>query len=122
MLFRPRLRRCSGKTRVSSNCRWEGTPRDRKRMSIRSPEGKEALTPMASRGAFREVTLLEVVIRREDTSDPGSSQHHRASVIGDRTYGTPAGLQSISDRGLRAKLAEMKRQALHAGTLVFIHP
>jgi 23S rRNA pseudouridine1911/1915/1917 synthase len=43
-------------------------------------------------------------------------------VVGDSTYGNPRRLASILDRGLRSKLAEMKRQALHAGLLGFHHP
>jgi len=98
-------------------------PRDRKRMSIRSPRGREALTQWSVVERFGDVTLLEVMIRTGRTHQIRVHLNTIGHpVIGDRTYGNPRRLASISDRGLRAKLAEMKRQALHAGTLGFCHP
>ena len=98
-------------------------PRDRKRMSVRSPRGKEALTRWQVVERFGEVTLLEVVIKTGRTHQIRVHLNTIGHpVIGDGTYGNPRRLASISDRGLRAKLAEMKRQALHAGTLGFHHP
>ena len=97
--------------------------RDRKRMSIRSPRGKEALTRWHVVERFGEVTLLEVVIKTGRTHQIRVHLNTIGHpVIGDRTYGNHRWLASISDRGLRAKLAEMNRQALHAGTLGFHHP
>ena len=98
-------------------------PRDRKRMSVRSPRGKEALTRWQVVKRFGDVTLLEVVIKTGRTHQIRVHLNTIGHpVIGDRTYGNPRRLASISDRGLRAMLAEMKRQALHAGTLGFHHP
>ncbi len=98
-------------------------PRDRKKMSVRSPRGKEALTRWQVVERFGEVTLLEVVI--------GTGRTHQIRVhlntighpvVGDKTYGNPRRLASISDSSLKAKLTEIKRQALHAGVLGFHHP
>lgn len=98
-------------------------PRDRKRMSVRSPRGKEALTRWQVVEHFGEVTLLKVVIR---TGRTHQIRVHLNTigypVVGDKTYGNPRRLASISDRGVKAELSSIKRQALHAGTLGFHHP
>jgi 23S rRNA pseudouridine1911/1915/1917 synthase len=98
-------------------------PGDRKRMSIRSPRGKEALTRWRVVERFGDVTLLEVMIKTGRTHQIRVHLNIIGHpVIADRTYGNPRRLASISDRGERSKLAEMRRQALHAGTLGFHHP
>ncbi|MCX5833958.1 MAG: RluA family pseudouridine synthase [Deltaproteobacteria bacterium] len=98
-------------------------PRDRKRMSIRSPRGREAFTRWRVVERFGDVTLLEVVIKTGRTHQIRVHLNTIGHpVIGDRTYGNPRRLASIADRAERSKLAEMKRQTLHAGTLGFCHP
>ncbi len=98
-------------------------PGDRKRMSARSPRGKEALTRWRVVERFGEVTLLEVEIQTGRTHQIRVHLNTIGHpVVGDRTYGNPRRLAAVSDRNLRAKLADMKRQALHAGTLGFHHP
>jgi 23S rRNA pseudouridine1911/1915/1917 synthase len=98
-------------------------PRDRKRMSIRSPRGREALTRWRVVERFGDVTLLEVVIKTGRTHQIRVHLNTIGHpVIGDRIYWNPRRLASVSDRAERSKLAEMTRQALHAGTLGFHHP
>jgi 23S rRNA pseudouridine1911/1915/1917 synthase len=98
-------------------------PRDRKRMSVKSPRGREALTRWRVAERFGEVTLLEVEIRTGRTHQIRVHLNTIGHpVVGDSTYGNPRRLASITDRALRSKLAGMKRQALHAGLLGFHHP
>jgi 23S rRNA pseudouridine1911/1915/1917 synthase len=98
-------------------------PRDRKRMSAKSPRGREALTRWRVAERFGEVTLLEVEIKTGRTHQIRVHLNTIGHpVVGDGTYGNPRRLAALSDRDLRAKLADMKRQALHADTLGFHHP
>jgi len=98
-------------------------PRDRKRMSAKSPRGREALTRWRVAERFGAVTLLEVEIKTGRTHQIRVHLNTIGHpVVGDRTYGNPRRLASVTDRDLRAKLAGMKRQALHAGKLGFHHP
>lgn len=98
-------------------------PGDRKRMSARSPRAKDALTRWRAAERFGEVTLLEVEIKTGRTHQIRVHLNTIGHpVVGDKTYGNPRRLAAVSDRDLRAKLADMKRQALHAGTLGFHHP
>jgi 23S rRNA pseudouridine1911/1915/1917 synthase len=97
-------------------------PVHRKRMSARSPRGREARSSYAVREAFDGAALLRV---RIFTGRTHQIRVHLASlghpVAGDATYGgtRPAPSQKTSSR---AALASLERPALHAARLAFTHP
>jgi 23S rRNA pseudouridine1911/1915/1917 synthase len=97
-------------------------PVHRKRMSARSPRGREARSSYAVREAFDGAALLRVRIH---TGRTHQIRVHLASlghpVAGDATYGgtrPPPSRQAAS----RAALASLERPALHAARLGFTHP
>jgi 23S rRNA pseudouridine1911/1915/1917 synthase len=97
-------------------------PVHRKRMSARSPRGREARSSYAVREAFDGAALLRVRIH---TGRTHQIRVHLASlghpVAGDATYGgtrPPPSRQAAS----RAALASLERPALHAARLAFTHP
>jgi 23S rRNA pseudouridine1911/1915/1917 synthase len=97
-------------------------PVHRKRMSARSPRGREARSSYAVREAFDGAALLRVRIH---TGRTHQIRVHLASrghpVAGDATYGgtrPPPSRQAAS----RAALATLARPALHAARLAFTHP
>ncbi len=81
---------------------------DRKKMSVRYLDGKEAVTHYEVIQRFKEFTFLRLKL---DTGRTHQIRVHLAflghPVLGDRTYGKSHGLP---------------RQALHAATLGFVHP
>jgi 23S rRNA pseudouridine1911/1915/1917 synthase len=91
---------------------------DRKKMSTRVREGKEAVTNWKVIKRFSEATLVEV---RLGTGRTHQIRVHFASighpVLGDRTYGKKVDIE-IKTRG---KIS-FPRQMLHAELLGFIHP
>jgi 23S rRNA pseudouridine1911/1915/1917 synthase len=95
-------------------------PRHRKRMSVRSPRGRLAVTRWVVRERFAGATLLDVC---PETGRTHQIRVHLASighpVVGDAVYGgrrRPGGTESS------AILAACPRQALHAARLAVAHP
>lgn len=85
--------------------------RDRKKMGVATRRGKEAITRFKVSQRFSDFTLLEIKLgtgRTHQIRVHLSYLHH--PVVGDATYGPKK-----SEIGL-------KRQALHAGSLGFVHP
>jgi 23S rRNA pseudouridine1911/1915/1917 synthase len=96
---------------------------DRKKMSTRSTRGKEALTRWQVYERYGVATLLNVDIVTGRTHQ--IRVHLTASgypVVGDRVYGNPKRANSIDSLFLRTTLQAMKRQALHAERISFVHP
>jgi 23S rRNA pseudouridine1911/1915/1917 synthase len=95
-------------------------PRERKRMSTRSRQGRTALTRYTVLERLRGATLLAVA---PETGRTHQIRVHLAAVghpiVGDAVYGGRR-------RGMRADsaavLAAVPRQALHAESLTFAHP
>ncbi|MDI6793989.1 MAG: RluA family pseudouridine synthase [bacterium] len=85
--------------------------RDRKKMGVVTARGKEAITRFKVSRRFPDFTLLEVKLATGRTHQIRvhlSYIHH--PVVADATY------------GLKKTEVSLKRQALHARSLGFIHP
>ncbi|MCX5845346.1 MAG: RluA family pseudouridine synthase [Deltaproteobacteria bacterium] len=98
-------------------------PVDRKKMSTRSRRSKEALTRWQVFERYGVATLLNVEIVTGRTHQ--IRVHVTAlgyPVVGDSLYGNPKRANAIDNTLLRAKLKAMKRQALHAAQIGFVHP
>lgn len=96
-------------------------PVDRKKMSVNSRRGREALSRWRVRERFGPAALLEVSIETGRTHQ--IRVHMNAlgyPVVGDRTYGKPGA--SMADPAMKKRIREMGRQALHAARLEFVHP
>lgn len=96
-------------------------PRNRTRMAV-VRGGRSALTLWRARQRFSRFTLLEVEIK---TGRTHQIRVHLAwlkhPVVGDETYSEGRD-RNIQDPALRAALASLKRQFLHAARLGFHHP
>jgi len=100
-------------------------PRDRKRMAVRVSGGRAALTHYTTLQVWRlAVSLLDVKL---STGRTHQIRVHLAArshpVIGDPVYlrRIPAVSKTLPP-GVRAKLLDFPRQALHAASLAFAHP
>ena len=85
--------------------------------------GREASTSWWLEMAFSEVSLAKVVITTGRTHQIRvhlAHAHH--PVVGDSTYGGKKRLRSVQNSLVRARLAQVKRQMLHARNLVLEHP
>jgi 23S rRNA pseudouridine1911/1915/1917 synthase len=95
---------------------------DRKKMSTRSRRGKDARTRWRVCERFGVATLLEVEI---ETGRTHQIRVHLTAlgypVIGDTVYGGGRA-RNAADSVLKEKLKAMRRHALHASRLSFVHP
>lgn len=98
-------------------------PADRKKMSTISRRSKEAFTRWQVQERYGVVTLLHVDII---TGRTHQIRVHLTAlgypVLGDNMYGNPKRANAVNNTFLRAKLKAMKRQALHAAQVSFVHP
>ena len=98
-------------------------PVDRKKMSTRSRHSKEALTTWKVHERFGVATMLDVNIM---TGRTHQIRVHLSAlglpVIGDSVYGNHRRADAVHDTFVRSKLKTMKRQALHAAKIGFVHP
>ena len=95
-------------------------PRDRKRMSVRTRSGRQALTRwrVAARFAASGVSKLEI---RPETGRTHQIRVHLASqgmpIAGDQVYG-----RLRKEKRWKGVPIELSRPALHAAQLAFTHP
>jgi len=96
-------------------------PRNRTRMAV-VRGGREAVSVWKVRRRFTRFTLLDVKIK---TGRTHQIRVHlawlRHPVVGDETYGGGRD-QNVADPKLRARIAALGRQFLHAERLAFDHP
>lgn len=97
--------------------------KDRKRISTTTGKARRAVTRWAVRERFGGLTLLEVY---PETGRTHQIRVHLAyiglPVAGDPVYGKLRGKGGVADPGIRKALEMLKRQALHAAVLGFVHP
>jgi 23S rRNA pseudouridine1911/1915/1917 synthase len=98
-------------------------PVDRKRMSGLARRGKHAVTHWKVIGRYNGITIMELRLKtgrthqiRVHLSEAGFP------LLGDPVYGGTARLANIKDTKLKSLIRDLGRQALHAGTLGFVHP
>ncbi len=98
-------------------------PKDRKKMSTKSPRGKDAQTLWRAGERFGVATLLEVTIKTGRTHQIRVHLAERGHpVVGDAVYGSASRMQVVKNPALRAALKAFSRHALHAAELSFVHP
>ncbi|HNS91088.1 MAG: Ribosomal large subunit pseudouridine synthase D [Deltaproteobacteria bacterium ADurb.BinA179] len=98
-------------------------PRDRKRMTSRTGEGRKAVTHWEAVTEWKEFSLLRLSLEtgrthqiRVHLSDTGHP------VAGDPVYGGRRRANAVTDAKLRAHVKGIKRQMLHAAMLGIRHP
>jgi len=98
-------------------------PTQRKKMSARPRKGREARTHWRVLERFRSFNLAEF---RLETGRTHQIRVHLSSIghpiLGDLLYGGRKRLASVEPLPLRQGLQRVKRQALHAASLGFVHP
>ncbi|HXZ37552.1 MAG TPA: RluA family pseudouridine synthase [Thermodesulfobacteriota bacterium] len=98
-------------------------PTQRKKMSARPWKGREARTYWRVLERFRSFNLAEF---RLQTGRTHQIRVHLSSIghpiLGDPLYGGRKRLASVESLPLRQGLRRLKRQALHATSLGFVHP
>ena len=98
-------------------------PKHRKKMSVKSRQGRPTETRWEIKDAFAEVTLLAVDLR---TGRTHQVRVHCAAmghpVVGDATYGRKRRWQKVLSGRTREALQTARRQMLHAWQLNFVHP
>ena len=98
-------------------------PTHRKKMSARPRKGREARTHWRVLERFRSFNLAEF---RLETGRTHQIRVHLSSIghpiLGDPLYGGRSRLTSIEPLALRQGLQRLRRQALHAACLGFVHP
>ena len=93
---------------------------DRKKMTVKPAEGREAITHYRIRKKFTGFTLLDVRLETGRTHQIRvHMSHHKHPIVGDKVYGRK--MNPGKNKVLNV-VASFPRQALHAFQLSFIHP
>jgi 23S rRNA pseudouridine1911/1915/1917 synthase len=97
-------------------------PRDRLRMAVRE-DGRDAVTHYRLRERFRAHTALECRLETGRTHQIRVHMAHlKHPIVGDPLYGGPLKLPKGATPELLDALRGLRRQALHAEVLEFVHP
>jgi len=97
-------------------------PKERKKIAI-VKEGRRAVTHWKRLKAYQALSLVELTLETGRTHQIRvhlSNMGH--AIVGDQTYGSSGRAAEIKNKTPRDKVKAMKRQALHACLLGFIHP
>ena len=98
-------------------------PRDRQRMAVLNSGGRRAVTHYRVLARYRAHTLLAVLL---ETGRTHQIRVHMAAagfpIVGDPVYGGRARLPRGASSALIDCLQGLRRQALHAFRLDFVHP
>ncbi len=100
-------------------------PVDRKRMSVSSPRGRNAVTLWRVNERFHGAAWLEFDLKTGRTHQIRvHCQSIGHPIVGDPVYGFPRALRQLarSDPALHAIVGDIGRQMLHAMRLGFTHP
>lgn len=97
-------------------------PRNRLKMSVMI-QGRQAITHYKIKKQYQDYTLLNVSLMTGRTHQIRVHLAHIGHpVVGDPLYGGRMRFPEGANETLRMRLQQFKRQALHACTLVFLHP
>jgi 23S rRNA pseudouridine1911/1915/1917 synthase len=98
-------------------------PVDRKKMSSKGKHGKRAVTQWKVMARYDGVTLMRLKL---ETGRTHQIRVHLSEsgypLIGDPLYSTTGRLEAVRNPRIRAVLKNLRRQALHAQFLGFLHP
>ena len=93
------------------------------RTRLRCWSARPAATRWRVLARYGAVSLLEIAL---ETGRTHQIRVHLSAighpVVGDPVYGGAGRVRDVADPVLRARLRAMRRQALHAARLDFIHP
>lgn len=98
-------------------------PRNRLKKAVMD-EGRIAITDYRIKKSYHDFSLLDVTLFTGRTHQIRVHMAHiKHPVLGDPLYGHPRLRVPVgADEALRQALQNLKRQALHAGKLSFLHP
>lgn len=98
-------------------------PRNRLKKAV-CEDGREAITDYRIKKSYHDFSLLEVTLLTGRTHQIRVHMAHiKHPVLGDPLYGHPRlRIPSGANEALQQALHDLKRQALHAWKLSFIHP
>lgn len=98
-------------------------PLDRKKMSVRSHRGREAVSCYQAIEEYGGVTVVRLF---PETGRTHQLRVHLAAighpVVGDNLYGSAKALRTIADARLQTIVQAFPRHALHAESVRFVHP
>ena len=98
--------------------------RDRKRMSVHSPTGRDAETHLHVAERFQGATLLDVDLFTGRTHQIRVHAHHMGHpIVGDPIYTRRRASSGLPQKkALQGAVRELSGQMLHAASLSFTHP
>ena len=101
---------------------------NRQKMSVDVTKGKEAITNYETLEVFKgskilDISLVKCVLETGRTHQIRVHMSHKGNpILGDQTYGKKIKKLRGVDQKFEDILKSLKRQALHAHTLGFVHP
>ncbi len=101
---------------------------NRQKMSTDVDKGKEAITNYETLEVFKgskilDISLVKCMLETGRTHQIRVHMSHKGNpILGDQTYGKKIKKLRGIDQGFEDTLKSLKRQALHAHTLGFVHP